>query len=124
MKETVLLFNVTDKQRLLKMEMALFPQKVRLKKIKKEDYAQPLGYLAEVPDSTPSQQIYEGEELAGEMILFAFFDDQKLNQVLAALRKNGVNDVPYKAILTPTNQHWTPTECFDEIKREHEAMHS
>lgn len=67
---------------------------------------------------------YSGEDLADTMIVFAFFDDNKLNQALAALRKSGVGALPYKAILTPTNQYWTAQECFAEIKREHEAMSS
>ena len=58
------------------------------------------------------------------MFVFAFFSDSRLNQVLAALRKCGAGPFPYKAILTPTNQFWTAGECFEEIKKEHEAMHS
>ena len=49
------------------------------------------------------------------MIVFAFFEDSRLNQALAALRKSGAGPLPYKAILTPTNQNWTPAECFDDV---------
>ena len=56
------------------------------------------------------------------MIVFAFFDDNRLNQALAALKKSGAGPLPYKAVLTPTNQFWTAHECLAELKREHEAM--
>ena len=46
MKETILLFHVPDKEKLLKIEMALFPLHVRLKHVKEEEYHQPLGVLA------------------------------------------------------------------------------
>lgn len=121
MKETVLLFNLQDKDRLLKLEMALFPLHVRLSRIPREDYSHPLGYLAGLKDVPPAEIPYCGGELDGEMLIFAFLNDTRLNQVLAALRKNGVR-IPYKAVLTPTNQYWTPLECFEEIRREHEAV--
>ena len=86
MKETILLFNAPAREELLKIETALFPLHIRLRKIKKEDYCQ-------------------------------------LNKVLAALRRCGAGPFPYKAILTPTNSIWTAPDCFDEIRREHEALH-
>ena len=144
MKETILLFNIQDRQKALKIEMALFPLHVRLRRIKPEDYGHTLGYLAglksaetettmetsgtetngadtKTPKNAPNSSATL-PELDSEMIVFAFFEDIRLNQALAALRKSGAGPLPYKAILTPTNQNWTPAECFEEIRREHEAM--
>ena len=123
MKETILLFNPPEKERLLKLEMALFPLRVRLKKISLSDYNQPLGVLAGIKDMTPADGTYDGPELPDPMLVFCFLNDNRLNQALAALRKCGAGPFPYKAILTPTNSEWTALDCFAEIKREHEAMH-
>ena len=153
MKETILLFNIQDRQKALKIEMALFPLHVRLRRIKPEDYGHTLGYLAGLKSNeaettvkpsgssdpahpsdteTNGADVKESKntpnhsatfpELDSEMIVFAFFEDNRLNQALTALRKRGAGPLPYKAILTPTNQNWTPAECFEEIRREHEAM--
>lgn len=122
MKETILLFHVPDKEKLLKIEMALFPLHVRLKKVKTEEYNQPLGVLAGVKDAVLKEGAYNGDDLPDTMIVFAFFDDNRLNQALAALKKSGAGPLPYKAVLTPTNQLWTAQECFAEIRQEHEAM--
>ena len=122
MKETILLFHVPDKEKLLKIEMALFPLHVRLKKVKTEEYNQPLGVLAGVKDAVPKEGAYNGNDLPETMIVFAFFDDNRLNQALAALKKSGAGPLPYTAVLTPTNQLWTAQECFAEIRQEHEAM--
>ena len=122
MKETILLFHVPDKEKLLKIEMALFPLHVRLKHVKEEEYHQPLGVLAGIKDAVPAEGNYAGTALPDTMIVFAFFDDNRLNQALAALKKSGAGPLPYKAVLTPTNQFWTAHECLAELKREHEAM--
>ena len=123
MKETILLFNPPEKDRLLKLEMALFPLRVRLKKVAPSEYNQPLGVLAGIKEMTPAEGTYDGPELPDTMLVFCFLDDSRLNQALAALRKCGAGPFPYKAILTPTNSAWTAPDCFAEIRREHEALH-
>ena len=123
MKETILLFHVPDKEKLLKIEMALFPLHIRIKRISRDDYNQPLGFLAGIKDAEPAQGRYEGPELPAPMFLFCFLSENRLNQVLAALRRSGAGPFPDKAVLTPTNSSWTAPDCFQEIRREHEALH-
>ena len=123
MKETILLFNAPEKEALLKIEMALFPPHIRIKRISRDDYNQPLGFLAGIKDAEPAQGRYEGPELPAPMFLFCFLSENRLNQVLAALRRSGAGPFPYKAVLTPTNSSWTAPDCFQEIRREHEALH-
>ena len=60
--------------------------------------------------------------LPSGMMIFTGLSEMTLDRVLAGLRAQQIR-IPYKAILTPTNQHWTPEECFIEIKKEHEQMH-
>lgn len=122
MKETILLFHTPDKETLLKIEMALFPLRVRLRRVPKEEYNQPLGVLAGIKDMERLPGNYQGEELPDTLFVFAFFSDLRLNQVLAALQRSGAGPFPYKAVLTPTNQKWDAFECFQEIRREHEAI--
>lgn len=123
MKETILLFNPPEKEKRLKIEMALFPLHVRLKKISPEQYNQPLGVLAGIKDMTPVEGVYSGGELPGTLFVFCFLEGNRLDQALAALRRCGAGPFPYKAVLTPTNSRWTAPDCFEEIRREHEAMH-
>ena len=111
-----------DKDTLLKIEMALFPLHVRLRRVAKEDYNQPLGALAGIKEIPKLTEAYEGEDLDDTLFVFAFFTDARLNQALAALRKSGAGPFPYKAILTPTNQTWNAMQCFREIKEEREAI--
>lgn len=71
---------------------------------------------------SPSEEIYDGEELSDAMLVFCGLSNQKLDQALLALKKSGAGPFPYKAILTPTNQHWLAKDCLAELKREHEYM--
>mgnify|MGYP001228196570 CR=1 FL=1 len=48
MKETVLLYNFNDKDRLMKIRQALLPLGFRVKTVGREDYGKPLGTLAGV----------------------------------------------------------------------------
>ena len=88
MKETILLFNLTNKQTRRKVELALFPLKLRLRYIPKDQYSQPLGALAGLGDVPPCEARYEGEELPDTMLVFAGLSDARLNQVLSALRRS------------------------------------
>ena len=121
MKETILLFHAPDKETLLKIETALFPLHVRLRRIPREDYSQTLGALAGVKGMERTDAVYEGEELSDPLFVFAFFSDARLNQALAALRRKA-GTFPYKAVLTPVNQNWTAIKCMEEVRREHEYM--
>ena len=95
MRESILLFHISDKEVKKKVERALLPLRVRIRHIALKDYSQPLGVQANLPDMT---------------------------QALLALKKSGAGPFPYKAILTPTNQHWLAKDCLAELKREHEYM--
>ena len=110
MNETLLLFHAPSRPELLKIQRALLPLHIRLRCISQKDYLQPLGFLA-------------GEELSAPLFLFCFFQNNRLDQALAALRRCGAGPFPYKAILTPTNCEWNALTCFNEVKKEHEQMH-
>lgn len=120
MKETILLFNITDRNTKLKLERILLPLKLR---IPVSQYGQTLAALCglEEPVALPSESAIT-PSFSDPMMIFAGLSEMTLNRVLAGLRAQQIR-IPYKAILTPTNQHWTPEECFIEIKKEHEQMH-
>ena len=125
MKEMILLFNPPAKEQLLKIRSALLPLHIRSSVSKEalEQYNQPLGYLAGMKDISPVEGNYAGEELPDTMFLFSSLSSSRLDQVLAALRKSGAGPFPYKAVLTATNSKWNALDCFNEIRREHEALH-
>ena len=77
MRESILLFHISDKEVKKKVERALLPLRVRLRHITLKDYSQPLGVLAGLPDMTPSEEIYEGNTKRSTnpkiLIIYHFF---------------------------------------------------
>lgn len=122
MRETILLFHFSDKDRRNKLTRALLPLRMKIREVAREDYLQPLGYLAGNKDIAPVDETYGGEELEGEMILMAGLSDFQVDQTLKAIRKSGIGPIPYKAVLTSANQSWNVPKLFQEIKSEHEQM--
>ncbi len=122
MKATILLFHFSDKDRRNKLTRALLPLRIKIREVSREDYLQPVGYLAGKKDIPPLDETYDGEELEGEMLLMAGLLGPQMDQVLKAVRKSGIGPVPYKAVLTSANQSWNALKLFQEIKSEHEQM--
>lgn len=121
MKETVLFINFQDTEKLQKVKFAAIPLKLRLVRVEKADYSQTIGYLSGQKDMEENPEKYEGTDLEQEMLVFAGLSNQKLDELLKAMRKAGVR-VNYKAILTETNCRWTVLELYHELAAEHETM--
>ncbi len=122
MKETVLLYGFTDKERLSKVKRALLPLGMRLKCVVSGEYLNPVGHMAGIKEIGPAKEVYEGPEFEREMMVMAGLASGRVDAVIYALRKGGVGRVDYKAVLTPVNQFWDAIKLYEEIAREHEAM--
>lgn len=122
MRETVLLINFQDAKQLREIKMILLSMKIKMKTVEKKDYLQKIGYLAELKEMEAVQEVYDGEELEKEMMIFANLREAQLEQILYRIRKNGVKKVDYKAILTDTNKDWTVPQLYEELAGEHEKM--
>lgn len=122
MRETILLFHFSDKDRRNKLTRALLPLRMKVREVKREDYLQPLGYLAGNKEILPNEEVYTGEEPEEEMLLMAGLSSQRVDMVLKAIRKSGIGMIPYKAVLTPSNQNWNALKLLEELKAEHEKM--
>lgn len=123
MKETVLLYNFTDRERVMKMKQALLPLGFRLRAVEKRDYLKPVGVLAGLKGMEEGEAPeYEGAELVDEMAVMAGFTSARIDAFIKALRKKGVGKIDYKAVLTDVNKDWDSLKLYREIKEEHELM--
>lgn len=122
MKPTVLLYNFNDAVRGRKISLALMPLGFRLKRVNKEDYSQPIGYIAGIKGVEPVKEVYKGEELDGEMLIMAGMTNAQIDNLIMAFRKKGISKVNCKAVLTQTNQYWNAIDLYKELKLEHESL--
>lgn len=123
MRETVLLFHVQDKKRARELQMICMSLKIRVRMVKKEEYLQSIGTLAGMKDAKETTDVYDGEELSDEMMVFAGVTGNHLDQILFMMRKKGMRRIDYKAVLTDSNSEWTVSQLFEELQKEHAAMH-
>ncbi len=123
LRETLLFFNFPDKKQWIRLQQAFLPLKLRLKKIPKEDYEKPVGYLAGQKELPCPLKNYEGDELDAPMLVMVGLDRFRIDAVLSCLRSPGMPKIDYKAVLTPTNQSWSVLQLFEELKKEHIQMH-
>lgn len=119
MKPTVLLFAFNDAEKREKIARTLLPLKLRIKKIEKNDYCQPLGALLGITEEAV-MEAYQGPDLPHEMMLIAGCDDPQIHALLGALRKAGIPKIQRKAVLTENNQFWNALELFEELDQEYE----
>ncbi len=122
MKETVLLFNIPLREKRLKIGKALLPLNIAVKAVERKHYLESIGCLVGFKEMSETGEAYEGDELEGEMVVMAGLSGAKVDLVLAALRKAGVQKSCLKAILTDTNRFWNAPRLYEELKKEHDTM--
>lgn len=122
MRETVLLCNFTDQAQISAIKRLLLLMKIKIRVVDKKEYLQPVGMLAGILE-TDTDSFYDGEELETPLMVMSGLTSGRMNQFLGTFRKYRIAPVDLKAIVTPTNQYWNVLQLYEEIKKEHEAMH-
>lgn len=119
--ETVLLYNLNnDKGRKLRFVMVRMGMRIRV--VNKEEYGLPVGILAGMKEVVPEKEDSDIQDFQDEMMIMKGFTDGRLDQFLKAMRKDGIEKVNYKAVLTPTNCRWNSWQLYQELRKEHETM--
>lgn len=123
MKPGILFFEISKPQS-VKLIKALLPLKIKIKKIRPDEYSLPIKDLLTGTKRTGSNAIDAPAELCDPMIVFAGLTNTQLDYALAAIRRSGAGPIHYKAVMTPSNQDWDAYTLLEELKIEHEKMHS
>ena len=87
MRESILLFHISDKEVKRKWNVHCFRFVCVSATLHSKITASLSVYLQGLPDMTPSEEIYDGEELSDTMIVFCGLSNQKLDQALLAFEK-------------------------------------
>ena len=87
MKPIILLYHLPEGERLAKIKRALFPLGMKLRAVKKEEYLEPVGYLAGVKELVPCGEVYTGDDFEKEMMVMAGLTSKQVDTVILALRK-------------------------------------
>jgi len=103
------------KIRLLAMRLT-----IRVRVVVPEEYGQTLVALCGMeplkPAATPEAVFTD------EMLVLAHFSTDLLDRFLSAFRRDGIEPVALKAMLTETNQSWDSHTLHDQLAEEHQAL--
>ena len=85
------------------------------------DCGQTLGALCGKAERQADAAAQENA-VGGEMLYFAFSELPLVERFLTTMKQMRVPPVRLKGVMTETNLAWTPTQLYQELTREHQAM--
>lgn len=116
---TLLMYNL-ESEKGNKIKLICLRLKIKIRIVKKEEYLQPLGAVAGLLPG--NDLIYQEKGFDDEMMVMVNFTGGMVNAFLQEMRRQQIEPVSLKAMLTPTNARWDSITLHEEIKKEHEFM--
>lgn len=120
-RETALYYDPEGGKRAQQVKTVLVCMAARIRNIAAADFAAD-GRLQRSAAQISQRCADTAEAPEQPMLVLDGFTSKRLDVLLRELRQHGVS-VPYKAIVTEHNLPWTLRALYDELVREHEAMH-
>jgi hypothetical protein len=109
----------------LTVDRTVAPFDAEVVPVSRKNYNKPLEELldpwSDVYDEDAENEPYTGAPLGGRMLVFSELD-QELNEILAALRANGIGIECLKAVVTEHNREWDAVTLYNELQKERQAM--
>ena len=121
MSGKLLLFGFDSLLNVLALEAAVGPFGAEIVPVARMDYHKTLAVLAGLDADVAPVMPYSGGPLGGRMIVFCGLED-RLDELLPALRRAGAGPECLKAVLTPSNRNWSALKLYSELLREHQAL--
>ena len=121
MKPTVYLYNLqSEKGR--QIELLCLGQGIACRHVAANEYGVRIGYIAEIEgfDATVKSEVTQ--PFVDEMMILKAFDQNLLETFLSQYKNAGIEVIPLKAALTPTNVHWSSIELHAELVQERDEF--
>ena len=125
MSRELILFYTPDRSKDDRLiQMLLMTMGFRFHMIQKEELGRQVGELAGLKEFSGQygNDIEDQPEITDKFMILCGFSRNRLNDLLAGMRRNKVPPVPLKAMLTETNCQWTVRQLYRELRAEHEFM--
>ena len=117
---TVLLYNFTDRDRLMKLKFLLYKLGITGREVAAAELEAPIGALLGLAGYETAGN-YAGPGFAEEMLVMHALSKPQFSALLDGLRQAGVT-VSLKAVVTDTNAAWDSLRLHRELSAEHAAM--
>ena len=104
-----------DQARLMRLSMLALSHGISVREVKEAEWGQSLAALCGLE---PQKGRAPAVRVSEEMLVFAFFPDFLLDTFLSDIKRNHVEPVRLKAVLTPHNRHWNCARLWAELSQE------
>ena len=122
-QEQVLLYQFKDKDKLAQVQKTLHRLQVRTKVLPEEAWCEKVGFLLGRKGFRPvSSFTDDGFVFPHEVMVLENIRNKRLEQVLQALKEDGVEQIKFKSVVTPFNTLWTLRRLCETMQKEHAAM--
>lgn len=121
MQGTILLFGFEDLASIAAVGGVAERFGVQLRPVMRAEYSKPLGVLAGLVKEKSEASSYMGTTLGGRMMVFCGLED-RMDDLLDAVRQAGIGPDCLKAVLTAHNKTWNAVQLYGELEQEHQAM--
>lgn len=118
MSPTILVFNLSA-EKLSKLRFTCMRLGVQVQAVEAADWGQPMGALCGL--APRGDALAPEASFTEEMLVMANFTQSLANRLLAGLKQARL-PISLKAVLTPTNVHWTPVQLHSELSAERAAI--
>ena len=117
---SVLCYNLPAEKR-IKLQLICTRLKMHVRHVLQDQYMLPIGALCGMlePGASPAPAT---ETFDDEMLVFCGFDSRLLDRFLAEMRAARMQPVLLKAVLTPSNMHWSSVRLCRELLSERETL--
>jgi hypothetical protein len=120
MKPPVLLcYNLPDEKN-RKITLLCMRLTVRMRTVTAQEYGQTLAALCGMEPMNPAAEPVT--PFTDELLVLAHFSQEILTRFLYGFRKDSIEPVALKAVLTETNSAWTSAFLHDQLHLEHIAL--
>jgi len=122
-QEQVLLYQFRDEKKLAQVQETLRRLQVRTKVLPEEAWCEKIGFLLGRKGFRPvSSFTDDGFVFPHEVMVLENIRNKRLDQVLLALKEDGVEHIKFKSVVTPFNTLWTLRRLCETMQKEHAAM--
>lgn len=126
MNETVLYYAPENTAHAGLLKGVLVQMGIKIKNLTPTRCGKKIGFLAGIDgfldDMAQKGQQALQEPIKEELMILCSFTDEKLDELLAKLKKAGIPRAGLKAVVTETNAQWTVYELYSNLLEERRQM--
>jgi len=120
MKPPVLLCYNLPNEKSRKIKLLSMRMTIRVRTVAPEEYGQTLAALCGMEPMNPEAE--PAAPFADELLVLAHFPQELITRFLYSFRKDGIEPVALKAVLTESNSTWNSAFLHDQLLLEHTAL--